>query len=432
MIRFLKWLTLTALVILLLAMGGLMVVNRQLPALIERQLNAQVEGYRFTVGQATLSPSLSLDIQQLTMIQTDHPDPPVAVIPRWVLSIQWSQIFSGVLVSDYLVSRPILHITLPQAKQELQEEVPIQEKGWREAVYSFYPVKINEIKIEDADVTYVDQDPSKPLHFTQCNLLAGNIRNIRSPNDAYPSDLTLDGHIFDSGRIQMQGHANFLAEPHAGIKAHLALEHVALEPLLPVTARYNVQIRGGVLSAEGQLEYSAEGETHANLKMLTIENARVDYVHTSQTTAKETQVGRAAVKTAKKLQNKPETLIRIDHGELKHSEFGFINEAAKPPYRVFVSNAALHLENISNHLSEGRALVRLTGAFMGTGDTVISGTFRPERNTPDFDLAIKIERTKMRAMNDLLRAYGNFDVTARPVFAVLRTESQTGPCGRVH
>ncbi len=49
---------------------------------------------------------------------------------------------------------------------------------------------------------------------------------------------------------------------------------------------------------------------------------------------------------------------------------------------------------------------------MGTGETVISGTFRPEGKSPDFDLAIKIERTKMRAMNDLLRAYGNFDVTA--------------------
>lgn len=412
MTRIFKWVALTALVLLLLAVVGLMVVNRQLPALIEDQLNAHVEGYRFTVGQATLSPSLSLEIQQLTMIQTDHPDPPVALIPRCVLSIQWSQIFSGVLVSDYLVSRPIFHITLPQARQELQEEVPIQGKGWREAVYSFYPIKINEFKIEDADVTYVDQDASKPLHFTHLNLLAGNIRNIRSPNDAYPSDLTLDGNIFGSGRVGMQGHANFLAEPHAGIKADLALQHVALEPLLPVTARYNVHIRGGVLSAEGHLEYSAQGETQANLKRLTIENVRVDYVHTAQTTAKETQVGHAAVNTAKKLQNEPETLIRIDHGELTHSEFGFINEAAKPPYRVFVTNGALHLENISNHLSEGRALVRLTGAFMGTGDTVISGTFRPERTSPDFELAMKIERTKMRAMNDLLRAYGNFDVTA--------------------
>jgi hypothetical protein len=412
MTRFFKSLALTALVIVLLAVAGLIVVNRQLPTLIERQLNAHVEGYRFTVGQATLSPSLSLEIQQLTMIQADHPDPPVAVVPLWVLSIQWSQILSGVLVSDYLVSRPTLHITLPQAKQELQEDVHVQEKGWREAVYSFYPIKINEIKIENADVTYVDQDESKPMRFTHFNLLAGNIRNIRSPDDAYPSNLTLDGHIFGSGRVGMQGHANFLAEPHVGIKADLALQHVALEPLLPVTSRYNVQIRGGVLSAEGHLEYSAKGETQANLKMLTIENARVDYVHTSQTTARETQVGRAAVKTAKKLQNKPETLIRIDRGELKSSEFGFINEAAKPPYRVYLSNGTLHLENVSNHLSEGSAVVRLTGSFMGTGDTMINGTFRPERQSPDFDLAIKIEHTKMRAMNDLWRAYGNFDVTA--------------------
>ena len=41
------------------------------------------------------------------MIQMNHPDPPVAVLPRWVLSIQWRQIFSGVLVTDYMVSRPV-------------------------------------------------------------------------------------------------------------------------------------------------------------------------------------------------------------------------------------------------------------------------------------------------------------------------------------
>ena len=407
-----KWLALTLGVFILLVVAGLGFVNRELPAFIERALNAHVEGYRFTVGQATLSPKLSLEIRQLTMMQIDHPDPPVAEIPQWVLSIQWSQIFSGVLVSDYVISRPTLHITLPQAKQELHEEVPIHEKGWREAVYSFYPIKINEFKIEDADVTYVDQDASKPLHFTHLNLLTGNIRNIRSPNHAYPSDLNLDGNIFDSGRILMKGHANFLAEPHAGIDADMALQHVALEPLLPVTGRYNVQVRGGVLSADGHLEYTAEGETEATLKTLTIEHARVDYVHTSETTAKETQMGQATVKTAKKLQNKPNTLIRIDRGAISNSDFGFVNEAAKPPYRVFLSNGALQLENISNHLSEGSGTVTLTGAFMGSGDTIVSGTFRPETKSPDCDLNIKIERTQMRAMNDLLRAYGNFDVTA--------------------
>ncbi len=412
MTRFLKWLALTVVILLLLALAVLWMVNRGLPAFIERELNAHVTGYRFTVGEASLSPILSLEIRQLTMIQTEHPDPPVAEIPRWHLSIQWQHIFSGVLVSDYVVSRPILHITLPQAEKELHEDVPIHDKGWREAVYAIYPIKINEFTIEEADITYVDQDSSIPLHFTRLNLVAGNIRNIRSPNDAYPSDLTLDGTIFGSGRIEMKGHANFLAEPHAGINADLAFQHVALKPLVPVTGRYNVQIHGGVLSADGHLEYTAEGETKAILKTLTIEDARVDYVHSSDTTAKEIQAGHAAVKTAKELQNKPEALVRIERGEIKNSEFGFINEAAKPPYRVFLSHGSLHLDNISNHLSEGKGLITLTGAFMGTGDTVISGTFRPETKSPDFDLNIKIERTQMRAMNDLLRAYGNFDVTA--------------------
>lgn len=422
---FLKWSTVVLGVLLLLAVSALFIVNRKLPAFIEHQLNRHVDGYQFTVGQATLSPNLSLEIRQLTMIQIDHPNPPVAEIPRWRLSIQWRHIFSGVLVSDYIISRPTLRITLPQEKQELQEEVPIHEKGWRDAVYAFYPIKINEFKIEDADVTYVDQDPSKPLHLTHLNFLAGNIRNIRSPNDSYPSDLDLDGTLFGSGRIQMKGHANFLAEPHAGINAKLALQHVALEPLLPVTGRYNVQIRGGVLSADGHLEYSAEGETVATLKTLTIEQARVDYVHTPETTVKETQRGQAAMKTAKNLQNKPETLIRIDHGEIKNSEFGFVNKAAEPPYRVFLSNGELQLENISNHLTEGSSIVKLTGAFMGTGDTVITGTFRPESKSPDFELNIKIERTQMRAMNKLLRAYGDFDVTAGlfSVFSELKVKN---------
>jgi Domain of Unknown Function (DUF748) len=408
-----------------LAVAGFWLVSWKLPAFVEHQLNGHVDGYRFTVGQATLSPNLSLEIRQLTMIQIDHPDPPVAEIPLWRLSIQWRQIFSGVLVSDYVVSRPTLHITLPQEKQELQGK-PIYEKGWREAVYAFYPIKINEFRIEDADVTYVDQDPSKPLLLTHLNFLAGNIRNIRSPNDSYPSDLDLDGTLFGSGRIQMKGHANFLAEPHAGINADLALQHVALEPLLPVTGRYNVQLLGGVLSTDGHLEYTAAGETVALLNKLTIEHARVDYVHAPETTVKETQTGQAAMKTAKNLQNKPATLIRIDHGEIKNSEFGFVNKAAEPPYRVFLSKGELQLQNISNHLTEGSSIVKLTGAFMGTGDTGITGTFRPERESPDFDLSIKIERTQMRAMNNLLRAYGNFDVTAGlfSVYAELKVKNR--------
>lgn len=210
----------------------------------------------------------------------------------------------------------------------------------------------------------------------------------------------------------MKGHANFLAEPHVGVNADLALHQVDIEPLLPVTGHYNIFLRGGVLSAHGQLEYTAEGKTEADLKMLTIEHLHADYIHTTASKPTEEQMGRTAVKTSKKLSNKPEARIHIEHAEIRDSEFGFVDRAANPQYRVFISDVAFQLDHISNHLSDGSGAVTITGAFMGSGATRINGTFRPETKSPDFDLAVKIEKTQMKTMNKLLRAYGNFDVTA--------------------
>jgi hypothetical protein len=202
-----------------------------------------------------------------------------------------------------------------------------------------------------------------------------------------------------------------MAEPHAGINANLKMEQVPLEHLLPVTGRYNVQLRGGILSADGHLEYTAEGETEANLKNLTVDGVRLDYVHAPQTTQKETQVAKQVGQSAKQVQNKPETVIKIEHAVIKNGEFGYVNETSKPSYRVFVSNMELHLDNISNQFTEGTGVLKLKGKFMGSGATLVSATFRPETKSPDFDVNVKIEDTKLPTMNDLLRAYLDVDVT---------------------
>jgi hypothetical protein len=49
---------------------------------------------------------------------------------------------------------------------------------------------------------------------------------------------------------------------------------------------------------------------------------------------------------------------------------------------------------------------------MGSGPTTATATFRPEKRGPDFDLYLKVEDTRLTAMNDVLRTYGNFDVSA--------------------
>ena len=116
-----------------------------------------------------------------------------------------------------------------------------------------------------------------------------------------------------------------------------ALQHVALEPLLPVTERYNIQIHGGVLSAEGHLEYTAEGETEANLEDARPLSMPGGLCSHSRNDRKEAQAGQAVSEDRQEAPEQSGDLIRIDHGAIKNSEFGFVNQAAEPPYRVFLT-----------------------------------------------------------------------------------------------
>jgi Domain of Unknown Function (DUF748) len=108
--------------------------------------------------------------------------------------------------------------------------------------------------------------------------------------------------------------------------------------------------------------------------------------------------------------NAPGILLRADEVRLTDSTLGFVNRAAQPNYRLFLDGAQVQVHNFSNQLTEGTAVAKVTGQFMGSGQTVVGASFRPETNGPDFALAASIENTQMPALNALLRAYGKLDV----------------------
>jgi hypothetical protein len=141
------------------------------------------------------------------------------------------------VVSDQLIERPTLYVTRPQAKKEVKEEAPVEKRGWQEAVLTVYPVEINEFKVQEADVTYLDMDPSRPIHLQHLNLTLSNIRNIRSKGGEYPSEVHVDGTLADSGRIVVDGRADFFAIPHVGIQTDALLERVTLDQFLPLAGQ---------------------------------------------------------------------------------------------------------------------------------------------------------------------------------------------------
>jgi len=158
------WLAGIPLFLLLIIVLALAFIDEPLRRYAERQFNSRVEGYTFHIGSLDFHPiGLSLDLEDVSVVQNDHPDPPVAQLTKWQASIHWRELLSGHLVSDQSIDRPIVHFTRPQASKEVQDDMPVEERGWRDAILAVYPLKINEFRINDGDITYRENQKSKAL-----------------------------------------------------------------------------------------------------------------------------------------------------------------------------------------------------------------------------------------------------------------------------
>ena len=377
---------------------------------MEKRINAPLKGYSVRLpGLHFQLVGLSLTLKGLTVVQQANPDPPIARFPEIEFNIHWRAILRGKVVGEVELDRPEVRIDLRQYRAEAASPVPIKERGWQQAVEAIYPFKINDLEVHDGTLTYIDQDPERPLRLTRLNLEASNIRNVRLPENVYPSSFRMETVIFGTGRGIVEGNANFLAEPHLGINARLTLEKVPLAYFKPVVARTNLSVRGGTFDGSGRIEYAPNVKV-THLEDLTVQGMEIDYVHKASTAEAEKK---RAVEVGKAVKEAPksEMLLRVDRLRLARCNVGMVNEAASHPYRVFLAEADLRLTNLSNKFSQGPAEMELRGKFMGSGSTQVTAHFRPEKEGPDLDLQVKIEETRMADMNDLFRAYGKFDVT---------------------
>jgi Domain of Unknown Function (DUF748) len=96
--------------------------------------------------------------------------------------------------------------------------------------------------------------------------------------------------------------------------------------------------------------------------------------------------------------------------EVRKSNFAYSDQEKNPNFKLTLNDSHVTLTNYSNHEEQGPARVVIKGKFMGTGDTTLDGTFLSEQQGPHFDMNLAIQNTDMTSMNNLLLAYGRFDV----------------------
>jgi len=98
-------------------------------------------------------------------------------------------------------------------------------------------LKINRLQIIGGDVTYVDQGPFKPLHVSRVNLNA-RTSQYRIAGTGVSLAIHLGGGV-DAGSVWLDGRADFLAEPHVGVRPRSAGPG-RLDYFKPITNRYNL------------------------------------------------------------------------------------------------------------------------------------------------------------------------------------------------
>lgn len=409
--RFWKWfLSIVGFFVFLTIVLAYLIPIGALSQYVERQINGHLTDYTVSVGRAYFHPiGLSLVLDDLVLVQNANPDPPVASIKRLHARVHWTALIKGSLVGDFLIDQPRVYINLNHFKKEEESKTSIGQKGWQDALEAVYPLKIDVFGIRNGELTYVDQGPYKPLHASEIFFHATNIRNIFSPEFVYPSPLKFEATLFDEGKLNLDGHANFLQQPHVSFKGEVHLRDMDLEYFTPITERQNISVRKGTLSAKGDVEFAPKN-TEIHLTVIELHGLDADYSHRLETVAKKQARVQKATKAAKEVSNAATSKIRIDVLKISQGTLGYLNRTTDPNVRIYADHIEASLKEFNNQLAEGSSEFQMSGRFMGSGHTRVTGTIRPESKSPTFGLNIAIENTEMKAMSEIFQAYGKFDI----------------------
>ena len=400
--RALRWIT-NIIILVLIFMVGAMFIDEPLLRYLLNKTNSKLTGYRIEVKDMDFNPfNLGLLLDDINIIQARHPDPPVLKLETLYLHLHFRDLLSGRMVAVCELQSPDININLPQLKEDKRIREKTPERHWQQALLETYPMEINRLEIHNGKAVYIAAKGDKPIRIDDIQARIDNIRNIRYPEETYPSSFQFQAVLFQTGRLKTSGRANFLRTPHAGVKGSYKIDNMELGRLKPVLQRFGIFLASGVFNADGEVEFSPDSR-ELLVRNLTVSQLKVDYImdKSDQSPEKEEKNGKETMPLH----------YFVDTLEIE-GEAGLVNKTVSPDYRLYITNFNLRITNLSDRFRKGGADVDLNGLFMGNGDTIMTGTFRETDTRPDFTLMTKIVGTNLTSLNPLFRAYAGLDVAA--------------------
>jgi hypothetical protein len=377
----------------------------------ERQASERLPDFEITIGKLRVQPfRLAVAAHDVVVRLRAKPDPPLGQIDEVKAKVGFLPLLTGKIDLNLQIENPQLAATGQQIDSILhtprKEEVKEEAVAWQDKLREMMPVRVS-LSISDGKVRYQSEPTVPPIEVHALNVSTSNVTN-RPGNDSYPSDLRVTARLADEAEVALDSRADFLAKPSPRVDGDLKVHHLTLPTLRPLTGQYNVQLRQGAFDMTSHIHYAAP-TTVVEINDFLLADAKVDYVHAAQTKQKEIQRAKKGAEKVKEVHKDPAVIVKVSHGKIAKGDVGFINKATSPDYRVFLSDMNLELQNFSNRPEEGMGTVKLTGNFMGSGPTVVTGDFRPEKPNPDFNVQVRIVKTQVATLNNLLEAYGHLN-----------------------
>jgi hypothetical protein len=381
---------------------------------VERAANSPASDYTVQINGLDVHPlRLSVDVLDVLVRHKRQPNPPVVSVQRATAGVRWSSLLRGRLMADLLVDGATVQVSRPQSgevQEDVREHAPSAEEqqAWQDKVLGMMRVGLT-LAIRNGKVAYFESTGQPVIELNDLQLDAGPLYNVKAEQGDYPTPLTLRARLPRDGELEVHGAVDAFAKPHAAGAVDVVLRSLALQPLAPLANRYHVKLHGGALSLDGHVEY-APWRKQYELRDLALEKAVANYVYEPAAPKPEKRaVKKAAEKTVEEAK-KPEAEIRIERTTLMNCEVGVVHAGVDPPYRVFVTDLSAELKNFSTRLKDKAAQLTANGRFMASGKLDVRGLFRPDPKAPDFDLSVRVVRSQVKMLNDLLMAHAKIDV----------------------
>jgi hypothetical protein len=235
----------------------LVIIRLMLPSIAKNQINkklANIEGYHGSINDLSMSLYRgAFNIGELVIYEeaSEDPETPFIILPILDFSIDWSALLKGRIVSE--IAMDSLEVNLTVLKEEEKDKEP--RVHFAEQIQEFSPIQINELKITNAKIAYLDPtvDPKVNVYFDDFNFIGENLSNVEDEEKVLPGYININSKAMGEGTMAMEMHVNILKEI-PDFDLNLAFEDIDLVKFNDFVEAYaNLELKSGILSVFTEL-----------------------------------------------------------------------------------------------------------------------------------------------------------------------------------